>query len=57
MSEEAKGLGLYEVNNKGGVGQCWEVTPKEVPILVASSVFDYLGLSPGSSIYEHTCLI
>lgn len=38
MSEEAKGLGLYEVNNKGGVGQCWEVTPKEVPILVASSV-------------------
>lgn len=48
MSEGDKGLGLYQVN-KGGAGQCWEVSPKDVPILVASSVFDYLGLSPDFS--------
>lgn len=56
MSSEAKGRGLHQVNHKGVKVVVGRSPPKHCLSLDMSSVSDGLGLSPGSSMCEHSCL-
>lgn len=56
MSSEAKGWGLHQVKHKGVKVIVGKSPPRRCLSLGMLSVSDGLGLSPGSSMCEHTCL-
>lgn len=56
MSSEAKGRGLHQVNYKGAKVVVGKSPPRRCLSLGVSTASNHLGLSPGSSICEHTFL-